>query len=251
MRSTIWPLAVIVGVLVSLSVGQDPPRSRPSDRDIEGLRGSVKRLEERTTYIEVKGGRETEVPAEISVSKTFDEKGRLILRSYTGTAAVETKYSYDKDGNRRGVNDRRAPFERPNEPNLPDLSLTAIKYDPAEHSVFERRINTRDPRGPVIEFSQKHDATKYVFDGANRLVRKSYFTVDDQEIYVEEYYYKDKDHPTDMVSTNRGSVLQTMKYSYEFDHMGNWIKRRALVRTLQPQRPDRTETTYRKISYYR
>lgn len=224
--------------------------AQPTDLHIEGLKGKVKRIDERNAEIVMKKGVPVEERLGFEKSKVFDEKGRLTFESFVGTSITERRFSYEKNGVRKAVSEIRLPFEKAGAKKLPSVSASVFKHNEKENSLTELRYVAPRQTGPVLEINSASNHFKYFFDSSNRLLKKVFFSSEGRELNVDEYYYREADHPSDVVILYRGNAIQFLKYTYELDSHGNWTKRIEYSKPVNPQQPERTTVTYRKISSY-
>ena len=225
--------------------------AQPTQLNTHFLVGKVKRVDERRSDLEFVNGVRKEKKSDLESSKVFDEQGRLTFESFTGENNTEIKHTYSKDGIRRSVGETTRPFEKPDPYKRPSLSATRFAYDAQDNSISEDRLRGRDFGDPVVEMTEYGQRFKYFFDESNRLTKTVVMGPDKSIVMSYEYFYRADGPPTDVVLSNRGRALQSIKYKYELDANGNWTKRESEARPANPNQPVSYDIVYRKITYYK
>lgn len=223
---------------------------RPTDRNLEGLQGPVKNIQEEVSEIKLKNGKLVESSRRHSRSVTFDRLGRKTREwaSLFGSDSRNYSYSYDKVGNQHAtytlydaqVHSRQDP------PPLEQQSLRVFSFDPAEITLSEDVYV-----GDEISLKALTQKYKYRLSSTFRLMEKISYTPEGVEVGTDVYDYGTDLNPTQQRLATLGNPLaQTINYSYTLDPQGNWIKRVAENVLANPTQTTRLEVTYRKISYY-
>jgi hypothetical protein len=226
---------------------------QPSDLDMEGLSGKVKRIVEEIAPVKMKNGALKEGSRRRSREVIFDKQGRVTYRwiQILDFDANESNYSYDKN---KRINRTKVikPFAKPGEPEIMMLSSDIFRYDPAENAIYEDVYAPGMTDSKIMTDSriitQKY---KFIFDRDNRLSERIMLTTNGKVVSTDKYIYGEQKLPTERRLSLLGNPrLQIIKYSYELDAQGNWIKRTAEKMMANAAADKETEVTYRKISYY-
>lgn len=93
-------VAILISLLLGASIGA---QKRKSDRDLEGLRGSVKVVRVETAKLKHKAGQWVEAKRELEYTSRYDEKGDLVEKVFPWRGPSfhnRHLYSYDEKGNR-------------------------------------------------------------------------------------------------------------------------------------------------------
>lgn len=92
------------------------------------------------------------------------------------------------------------------------------------------------------------------YDQQGKRIDNSYYLVaSNLQVGKQEYVHDDKGNVVEMtVRDDNNNILSKESYTYEYDALGNWVKRVAAAVTFEggkvTQQP--TEVTYRNITYY-
>ncbi|HEV8593509.1 MAG TPA: hypothetical protein VGQ55_15500 [Pyrinomonadaceae bacterium] len=243
------------GVLLSLvfvAIAALNTFGQPNDLSIHNLVGKVKRFDEQLATLEEKNGVVKEHKSVSKASRFFDENGRLSHESFSGTTSSERQFIYEKNGVRKSVTETTQPFEKPGSVKIPSYSVSIFKYDEKDNSMSQDIYHGKIQAGPLLETGDPGNKYKYFFDNENRLTKEILMEPDGKEIMTEEYFYRGSG-PTasDIVLLSKGRALQFIKCTYEVDALGNWTKKTAVRKPVDPRKPTVNEVTYRKITYYK
>jgi hypothetical protein len=251
MRSLL-ALVVLAVVLVPAAAQERP---RPTDRDVDGLVGPVKRV---ATFESTAGG-----PARPVESVAYDADGRLAERVVyaAGVEAGRILYTYDALGVRHirtttPVSVVLGP--RPTRLRPRDLGAETFVRDSSGMFVFSS-ILTHDTAGRLINeaIHPGDDPAKtqllarilYRYNTQGRLSeRMRFFGVPGAPIDKQAFTYDADGRVTDVVDYKLSNALPTKRsFVYELDARGNWTTRTERVAlTAQPI----PVVTTRKIEYF-
>ena len=238
-------LAGLVLVFAGTVVGQ------PTERNVFGLFGNVKRVDEKQVKVEIVNGIRKETSSEFEETTVFDDKGRLEYERYGGATTVERRHVYADNGRRRTIADTKAPFEKPNAYKRPSISGALFSYNATENSISHDTVSGRDFGGPTVTLNEYGQRYKYYFDKTNRLIKKVIMDSGLREVTTYQYTYADSGPPSEAKLYLRGKLLQTLLYKYILDPQGNWTRRETQSIPTNPEHPITFEVSYRKISYYK
>jgi hypothetical protein len=257
----------------------EPPLSKRLANDLQDVRlnGQVKAViteEEKFEGTELFDDR-----ARTSVDY-YDETGNLTKsEQYSGGLPQAVRmYGYVK-GDRAYREMRRLPdlILKTNDPKKKDnvtkqpteIKIFKIKYKYSGNQLLEIQVNRED--GEEFEkyvFTPKDNRVEHTFDRAYIMffLRDTIFAkdkvisqLDDKGIALEDTVMTPSGRTDDASQAIPGAGYvniykqrydsQKIKYSYEFDQQGNWIKRTAIVVT-KDKGDVADHVTYRKITYY-
>ena len=239
---------LIVSVL-ALNLCALAQTSKPTARNLEGLTGDVKRIDEQEAEVKSTGGLAKTGSKRFTRSLIFDRKGRVSRRqtSINGFDTRDFYYSYDKDGIchvRYTINDPR--FDNSRSAAREQYSLHIFSYEQNENTVNET-VYIGDKLLPE-NLTQRF---KYKFDSNNRLVERVMMTPTGSPAVTDEYSYAAESNPIERrLQAYGGTKPQVIKYSYVLDARGNWIERTEENTLADKNKTTRIIITYRKVSYY-
>jgi hypothetical protein len=227
--------------------------AQPNDLNWEGLKGRVKRIDEKVAKVELKNGRPTEGSKRRSRTLIFDKQGRRTYQwlQLEGLDAQETYYTYRKENSRLNRRIPNLPFDRSNEPARPYFSLSKFRWEPDEKTLYESVFISARPGDQIEEFNVRTQVNKTVFDAENRIVRRFLLTASEAIVGTDDYKYPSEGPVAERVLRVAGNPLpQRITYEYVLDSSGNWIKRTETNTAAAPGAKPQTEVTYREIDYY-
>jgi YD repeat-containing protein len=198
--------------------------AQPSELNTHDLIGKVKRVDERRVDVKIVDGVRKEEKSNLESSMVFDERGRMTFESFEG----------EPDAYKR-----------------PSVSATRFTYNASENSISEDRLTGRDFGDSVIELNQYGQRIKYFFDPSNRLLKQVIMAPNKSEVMTYEYFYRTSGPPSEVVISNKGRALQFIRYKYALDEAGNWTRREAESKPVNPAHPTTFDVVYRKITYYK
>jgi hypothetical protein len=223
--------------------------NRPTDRSLEGLAGSVKRIDEHEAEIKIDGNLRKEGSKRFTRTLIFDRDGRISSgqTSLDNFDTTNFSYTYDKDGGRHIRSTR-------NDLKSPTSSASRVRLS-LHHFTYEQKDNTLSQivyagDKPLPEnLTQKY---LYRFDTVNRILEKDMLTVAGEMVARDLYIYSDDQNPVERRLQAFGMTRsQIIKYSYDsLDAQGNWTKRTEENTLADENRTTRIRVTYRKITYY-
>lgn len=241
-HSSVLIIALFACVALS-SITRAQEVSRPTDLSIEGLIGSVKRVDEETSRLVTRNGVTREVNRRRTRSVVFDEKGRVTYKwvAIDDLPPFRHQYFYDKSGNRIGRTWHQGYSSRDMSPMT---SLSTFQFDSS------RRILTVDEyRGERIDPKMLRQVYEYYFDENGRIVADVMKDFRRREIFRTDFTYDSQFIINGALhSMVRNPVGQIFSYENTSDEQGNWIRRRSYMKILKSGE-ERTEIIYRKISY--
>ena len=224
--------------------------AQPTDRDLDGLVGSVKRIEEEVTEVKTKDGKLTEGSRRRYRSVTYDRQGRMTRRwmNVTGTSSTDQTFSYDKKGARHVRYKIFNPLINSAPESGNEESAVHVFHFDADRSALHEDVYVGDEATP----NGRTQRSTYQFDVGGRLTEKISYTIQGDVAVRDVYTYgTDRHHPTERRLFGFGRPTpQTIKYTYTLDSQGNWIKRVEENTLANHERTVRIKITYRKISYY-
>src|SRR6266513_2941114 len=93
-------MSILCGFLVGAGYALAP--NQPTDRDLDGLIGLVKKIDEEVAEAKMQGGKLIEGSRRQYRSVTYDRLGRMMHRwmNVSGSSSTDQTFSYDKRGNR-------------------------------------------------------------------------------------------------------------------------------------------------------
>ena len=150
------------------------------------------------------------------IAQEYDRDGNLIAREIyrNGELAGRDEYDYDGEGRRVAGRDfdDDGTLDSETTYTVPDLEYETVEYDDGE--IESRSVVVRGEHGVVSAETYLPDgtlesATYFAYDEAGRIVRR------------EDAFSYDV-----MGETRTGSSVAV--YEYEFDEVGNWIRRTAI-----------------------
>lgn len=212
---------------------------------------------------------ETNVNPDGTISTTdvfqYDEQDRLVEKQARKAGqTIEWKWTYQHDIANQSVTERLYDFEN----NLVGVEVhyfeNAVKtfeevYD-QDHQlihkhVFEHQrqddssetiIRTFDQRGQLIK------TRNYIYDAQDRLQDKFLYYASGMLEIREKFRYDERGNAIEEISYHPdGSIQYRYLHHYEFDPVGNWIKKQTHVRMSQTgDREDFLSEEYRRIIDY-
>jgi len=235
----------IIALLASLSVAVAGTKS---EREHQCLFGNVKQIIVSESTCSNKSGKWVEGKRAYDRTVNYDVKGNLIKEvRYDGTvrAPSETNYHYDSKGNRTDsvyLNNSKSQLFR--------FVRRLFKCD-ANHNRIEELVYSREADGPIEgeilteRYLHSYDnngnraTTEYYHYGV--FTYKSICDYDTKGTLAEQSFY-----------SKSGKLQMKELYSYEFDTVGNWIKRVTKNQRIEHSKvyTESMKVTYQTISYY-
>ena len=244
--------ATILTALVICSPGSAllvQSTGQPTARDLDGLVGQVKRIDEEVAEMKMKAGRMTESSRRRSSTVIYDRQGRMTQRwlSLNGFDSTDQSFSYDKNNIRHKRYSIFDPLvNSTGNRSIEQLSVSVFHFDATENALREE-VYVGDKPEPQA----RTQSYKYRFDSSRRLIEKISYTLQGTVAGRDVYTYGTDHNPTERKLFSAGNPTpQVIKYTYTLDLRGNWIKRVAENTLANPARTQTVEVTYRKVSYY-
>lgn len=241
-------LCLVAALASGLGVAAAQQR-QPTDRDLEGLVGPVKRVEEEEAEGREEAGRLVERGRHPTRSVTFDKQGRMVARRATGLGpeAREQTFFYEKQKRYTRysltlpvppVMSKPRTFER--------LSVAVIRYDEAERALHVEVYRDEDPTPRAL--TQKY---RYVFDAEGRLAESVLYTPGGRPGLRAVYTYGAGRHPEGARHYAASDPApEVTRYTYTLDARGNWTKRVADTTLADGKGTRRIRVTYRHLGYH-
>lgn len=243
-------MVLIAQCLFTLPALAQQTQSQPTDINIEGLKGKVKRIDDETANLVIKNGVATEVNRRRTRTVIFDKQGRLTYEwmKISNLTPFEHKYYYDKKGNRHRSTIRINEFGTESNRSVKEqLSLSVFNFDSSNNIISQDEY-----RGDDINKDYLRQKYQYIFDKSGRIIERLVFDTNGGEVFKDVYVYGTEQLPTEKQLAMAGNPPgQIFKYKYTLDSQGNWTKQIAEITILKKADEPKTEVTYRKISYYR
>lgn len=243
-------MLLIAFCLFTLPALGQQTQSEPTDINIEGLSGKVKRIDDETATLEMKNGTASEVSRRRTRTVIFDKKGRLTYEwiKISNLPPFEQNYYYDKKGNRHRRTSRINELGvEPSKVGTEQMSLSVFSFDSSKNILFQDEY-----RGDDITADYLLQKYQYSFDKSGRILERLVFDANGGEVFKDVYIYGTEHLPTEKhLSMAENPVGQIFKYKYILDSQGNWTKQIAEITILKKANEPRIEVTYRKISYYK
>lgn len=248
MNLKLFTRLVLLSAIFSLNLSAQTP---PNDKNIEGLTGAVKRIDEQEATLKLKNGVFVEGARRPSRILIFDKQGRITYEwvQLEKLTPSERFSSYDKENNRHLRSPSSSPFSSENKGKflVEYLYLDVLKFDSAEN-ILTKEVYVGDKPLPN-NMTQKY---KYHFDKDGKIFEKFVLTTKDVEAGKDVYIYGAERLPTEIYFSETGNPFkEIIKYAYVLDAVGNWTKQTALDTFADYEQTHRTKVTYRKISYYK
>jgi antitoxin component YwqK of YwqJK toxin-antitoxin module len=235
-------IALFIGLIMSCPTNA---QKRKSDWEHDGLIGRVRRIREEIATMQSDSGTWKEGRRKIVKTTGYDRDGN-VREEIFGRRPTERHFSYyyTKEGER--VQNYYGLGLRPDS-SFNDIAQigvrTRFKYDADGNRVEEATYRHGDLMGKVTtaydSAGKKHEQNVYDRDG--RTIARLIFNYDEKGNLA---------LVSDFTSPSALKIKEA--YAYEFDSIGNWIKRTTSrpVRDRYPIRMEPVEVTYRTISYY-
>ena len=241
---------LITQFLFIVSASAQPTQFKPTDLNIEGLIGKVKRIEEESAVIKIKNGVTLEADRHPTRRLIFDKNGRLTYEwtQIEKLSPFEQNYFYDKKGNRHRRTSRINRFgSESSNIGIDQLSVSAYRFEPNVNALWRDEYI-----GDEIQNKFLRQKYQYIFDNAGRILEGITFDTKDEEVFRDVYIYGSEQLPNEKHLSMAGNpVGQIIKYKYMLDSQGNWIKRTAEISNPRKLGESKIEVAYRKISYYK
>lgn len=215
----------------------------PSDLTLEGLKGSIKRIDEETATVVTKNGTRKEVNRHRTRSMVFDEHGRI---TYEWIAIVDLppfqhQYSYDKEGRQLRRTSRQG--ESGDDRSI-QTSLKTYRFDPSKRILF-----VDEYRGDQVDSKTLRQKYEYHFDEFDRITGHVTRDSKNREVFRKVYSYDSQLIVNkERLSMAENPVGQIFEYENTADAQKNWISRRSQM-TILKSGETRSEVIYRKVSY--
>ena len=239
MRRSLIALSVLL-----LLAGVSAAQKRKTDWQHDGLIGRVQRVREEVAMMRSHSGTWKEDGRQTVKITGYDKDGNLREEIFgSGPNDVYYSYYYTKQGDRiQSYN-----WGIPSEGAFPDrnaiIATVRFKYDADGNRIEEASYKHGSFVGKV---TTTYDSTglkhqQIVYDREGRTIGRSIFGYDEK---------KSLTLVSDFTSPSALKIKEA--YAYEFDSLGNWIKR-TTSKPVPDSKPTRLEPVwviYRNISYY-
>jgi hypothetical protein len=220
----------------------------PTDRDLDGFVGPVKRVDEDVAEMKMRGGKRVESSRHRSRMIVYDRQGRMTRRLFVlyDSSTTEQIFSYEKNY-RLMQSLMQRPFTAPGRTSaLPGEALMILRFDAAENALYEDIYMGHEPSPGALTQKYRHR-----FDADGRLIETILYTSKGVEAIKSVYVYGTERHPSERRIYAAGSSQgQVIRYTYTLDSRGNWIKRIEENSLTNKDGSPRIEITYREILYY-
>lgn len=228
--------------------------AQPNDLNMEGLSGRVKSIDEDTALMKEKDGVMVEGTRNRTQSLIFDKQGRMTYEwiKIKNLDPRATYYTYEKNGRRISRQIVIKPFANKTEEPFEQYSLSVITFDKKTRTlsrdVFVGHMVDRKP----VDLNIPTQKYKYIFDEDGRLLAKVMLTLQGEEGTRDTYIYKSERLPAERRLSMAGTLrMQVIKYTYELDAQGNWVKRTEENTWADAKATKEWKVSYRKITYYK
>ena len=252
-------------------------QNRNSDRQHDGLLGTVRSVRVESAELAKKSGKLVERRRVLNSTVTYDESGNIledVIYDADGNPSQRRVYSPSANGSRNVTEQIMGGFITTKEP--PKEVTSRKGGQPSAVKADDQIWNQQS-------VSLSKNVYKYKYDDRGNRVEEGWYSEQGALLYRIVYIYGDKGNITEETHYNRdslnrkityiylnGNVIeevresrvessggsyidkQSYKYSYEYDTTGNWIKRTVLSVgskkgkvTYEPYSVD-----YRVITYY-
>ncbi len=257
-------LLITASIFLFTCCHQGNREAAQNDRKQDGLRGSVQSVRIETSKMIKQSGDNIEGPREVVETRTYDANGRITEERFTAAddAPLYTaRYTFDGKGRKK----ERGVYA----PNETLRTKREFKYDDKE-DLIERAEYDADgsPRSrDIYAYDGRNVSERTTFNAKGSLVDRWTYAYDENGNKREETrYFTDGSIDTRYVYTldEKGNRIETAKFNakgdaagkerhaYEFDSIGNWIKRTTarIIDNTDKSESEPLEITYRRINYY-
>jgi hypothetical protein len=239
-------ISILCGFL--LAIGYATALTQPTDRDLDGIDGLVKRIDEEVAETKMQAGKPIEGSRRRYRSVTYDRQGRMTRRwmNVTGSSSTDETCSYDKRGNRHVRYSIFNPLIKSTPSDKEELALHVLQFNSGEDALYEDVYVGDEPSPKAL--TQRYE---YRLDKLGRLAEKILYTLKGGVAVRDIYVYGIDRLPLERQLYSFGNPkAQIIKYAYTLDAQGNWIKRVEENTLANQDRTQRIKVTYRYISYY-
>jgi len=271
--------SMIVTLMLSLIFCSVAEAQKKSHRELEGLKGSVRKITEETINLSEEQGKWIEAEKGFVTIMVFDRAGNLLEHITYSPIPNSRKleqlnrsvYSYDSEGRRTkkefsdvpiALLPRVAPL--PGEAPIPKEEMSPPDVQTRDGATLQTEVDKFDASGNRVETityngtaegamfkretynynEQTRTREKLTYDFRNQLIEKTIDKFDEQGNLVESLSF-------DLLF--KGMLDTKSRCSdYQFDAKGNWIKMTALSSDINNNDPAEIEKYIfkRKITYY-
>lgn len=162
----------------------------------------------------------------------YDDNGNLIsdITTYPkeDTDENSTSYKYDENNNIIEMIEKTSIIKK----NNPSYNKLVFKYDSNNNKVYESEVDEKGDTGISREFK---------YDDNNNIIEEKY-TYNNGKPFITKYYYNEDKLVEEKLFNKEGSLDGIT--SYEYDKVGNWIKK------TNNSTNGKLSVTVRLIEYY-
>ena len=265
--------SIIVTLMLSLIFCSVAEAQKKSHRELEGLKGPVRKITEETVNLSEAQGKWIEAEKGSVTIIVFDRAGNLLEHiTYSpnpNSGKLEqlnrSVYSYDAEGRRTKKEFTDVPLALlPREGPIPNNEMPPPSVRTRDGATLQTEVDKFDASGNRVETityngtaegamdkrvtynynAQTRTREKLTYDFRNQLIEKNIDKFDGQGNLVESLFF-------DLVT--KGMLdTKTRCSDYQFDAKGNWIKMTAVQSDINQNDPAEVEkfVIKRKITYY-
>ncbi|HEV2669232.1 MAG TPA: hypothetical protein VG324_30220 [Blastocatellia bacterium] len=265
--------SMILTLMLSLIFCSVVEAQKKSHRELEGLKGPVRKITEETVNLSEEHGKWIEAEKGSVTIIVFDRAGNLLEHtSYApnpNSGKLEqlerSVYSYDAEGRRTKKEFSDVPVVMlPGDRPIPKNEMPPPSVRTRDGATLQTEVDKFDASGNLVETithngtaegatfkretynynAQTRTREKLTYDFRNQLIKKTIIKFDEQGNMVESLDY-------DLVDKGMFDT-KTRCSDYQFDAKGNWIKMTALSSGIGKNDPSEVEkfVIKRKITYY-
>jgi len=265
--------SMIMTLMLSLIFCSVAEAQKKSARELEGLKGPVRKITEETVKLSEERGNRIEAENGSVTIVVFDSAGNLLEHTTYSPNPNSGKleqldrsvYSYDAEGRRTKKEFSDIPLVLlPGEGPIPKKEMPPPRVRTRDGATLQTEVDKFDASGNRVETityngtaegamfkretynynAQTRTREKLTYDFRNQLVEKTINKFDEQGNLVESLSF-------DLVGKGMFDT-KTRCSDYQFDAKGNWIKMTALSSDANMNDPSKIEKYIikRKITYY-
>lgn len=265
--------SMIVTLMLSLIFCSVAEAQKKSHRELEGLKGPVRKITEETVNLSEAQGKWIEAEKGSVTIIVFDRAGNLqehiTYSPNPNSGKLEqldrSVYSYDAEGRRTKKEFSDVPIAiLPGQGPISKKEMPPPRVRTRDGATLQTEVDKFDASGDLVETityngtaegamfkretynykAQTRTREKSTYDFRNQLIEKTINKFDEQGNLVESLFF-------DLVT--KGMLdTKTRSSDYQFDAKGNWIKMTALSSDINNNDPAKIEKYIikRKITYY-
>ncbi len=235
-------------------------QNRKTDKEHEGLFGSVKSVRVEKAKVLNNSGASVEQKRVFSQETAYDLRGNMTEERDSSPAPYHL-YSYDSKGDRLEKNARTpittGPPTTADWGFLSNVSTTlyrwVFKHDTRGNRIEAKKYRRMFGRSDDHRFLSDTQKVTYRYEDNDRRVETASYDSRDRLLQKWVYIYDSSPTPTQRDEyKSDGSLAGKEFYTYEYDDRGNWIKRvtSKLSTKNGNSQVEPVEVTYRTIIYH-